>query len=261
MQWDEFLAKTKIAKKMKQTKGLNVGCITKLIFAGVFDGMLPNVTDNPIALYTQMYEDIKKTLGSKAMLPKKSKTQVIGISDIKNPLQLAFWRYQVNPLKFTPILKYLDRDLKDNGFNPRPHDKQKYFQYTKFADKENPVFVSTNPDVSLDMSPETTKRFTNRGTKGVPSSKYLMGLCGILSKVEYRKFGSEDKEMVSISLFTGERLVDNIIKWPSYHSHTIDESFRALAVPGNLVRLTTQVSIKDNKYKSYKIVFATEMNI
>lgn len=218
MKWNEFIEKIKTAKANKLHKSLKMSCIANLIFSGAMDEMIggsPKMGEM-FDTYMNMFEEIKKAIGSKAALPKKTKNMPLGLSDIQNDTQLGLWRYIVNP---TSKFNFLEGNLeffKSRGFKePCTAAKEagihKYFPLTCEGDV---LAVDRSTYMIKNWGAITDNPFPDRIVK----DKFLRGdryaaIAGVIYKKEMRKFG-DNRMMMKLSIYNGEELVDNIVVWP-----------------------------------------------
>ena len=116
MKWDDFLLHLKEAKKQKRKDiKLDVGTLTALLFSGAMDELF----DEPLSLeeYKERREEMAKALNSKAQLPKKKKTENIGLNEVSTDLKLNLWRIQANPLAGFSFVDYYSDYFKSLGYS------------------------------------------------------------------------------------------------------------------------------------------------
>lgn len=123
MTWIDFLDKIRALKKQGGKAGFNAGVVTRLIYAGAFNSMLvgnKDYLDLPAhERCLRMTREAVKAMKSNAKLPKASKTEPIGIVDIRNDAGLVLWRHIVNPLfQFNLSSLYKEHLRKTMGFMP-----------------------------------------------------------------------------------------------------------------------------------------------
>lgn len=123
MKWSEFLVKISQLKAKGGKLGFNIGVVTRLIFTGAFNSMLTPGDEYmkmpAFERYQRMTKEAATAMKSKAKLPGKSKTEAIGIDEIRNDAGLVLWRHIVNPLfQFNLASLYKDHLHKTMGFRP-----------------------------------------------------------------------------------------------------------------------------------------------
>lgn len=236
MNWNDFIEKLKQAKTEKKNKGLSVSTIVTLIYSGAFDGMVENLEKNPINRYKIMFNDVTSALGSKASLPKKKKTEILGIIDIKNVVDLAIWRHQVNPFGGFSILDFYRDNLRLMGYMDRNVGRSMVKPSTE---KTNPSFLIDQPSYVYDYGVDSAffKAFKER--------KSNLDIIGVISDVKLRKWQNNTKEMLCITLFTGMETLGNLVIWPKSGENEISEVHKSLKT-GDVGIITIIPNIRNN---------------
>lgn len=272
MTWDEFVQKLRDAKKQKKNKGLSIPAITNLIFSGAFDDMIHDrefliyhsttdedgdtflsrvekVTDR-YRIYTIMYEEAKKALGSKASLPPKKKDDLMALADVKSDAQLQIWRHQINP---TTSFSFVDEclpNLKLMGFERVQKGSiealKKNFTDNKFTHETTVVGDWSKLPESNDH-PIIRDFFS-----GIRS----LGAVGVITDVKKTTYVTDgkNKEMIKVELFNGYGYIKDVILWPSRNG-TLNHSLKSNLKKGSLGVLEVKLSInKKNGRRSFSIM-------
>lgn len=218
MKWNEFINKLIDAKKLKKNKGLSVSVIASLIYAGAFDDMIMEKNANVIEQYNGMFEEVKKALGSSASLPKKKKTDIIGLADVKKPADLALWRYQVNPFGVFDLMQQYKKQLLMLGYEER-YGKRSMAKPS--VEKNPPTLLMDNPSVIYTdyKNSKYFETFVNKTNK--------LDIIGIVAEVSLRKYQG-DKEFLTLSIFTGSEIVSNLVVWPKWGEKKISEVYKSI---------------------------------
>lgn len=212
------------AKKKAGMQGLSMPCVTNLLYAGTFDSMLEGAAET-VQTYVDMYEQIKKSLKSVAMLPKGHKKDLIGIQDIANNAQLSLWRHIANPLSRFSLLEFCENSLKEQGFEKTTHKFLKWKMPAKpgihpayyVTDQWAPIFDAENSGLYHAFA------------KG----KYGLLLLGIVTSVEMKPYHEGSKTRMVVKLFTGQDHTDEIVIWPE-NDGQVKEVHKALITPKSL---------------------------
>lgn len=213
LKWEEFIKKLSQAKKEKKNKGLSVSSITNLIYSGAFDSMVEGIKpikESPLLSYHQMYEEVKDALKSKASLPKATKTQIIGLSEVNTIAGLNFWRYESNPLHQFDMLKLAETSFKERGFE---ETNLKQFRYSRNpADKDQRMEWVTDKWSEIFNMPKTGPRgaFWMALTKGVQG----LVIVGVIAKSEIKTYSNGQKERLVVSVYNGRETVRDLVVWP-----------------------------------------------
>jgi hypothetical protein len=229
VKWNEFIAKLTEAKAKGQSSGLDVHCITNLIFNQAFDSMIdhPPEGKEQLPVYTQMYEDVKKALKSQAKLPSPTKSDLIGLDEVTNEAHLALWRHQTNPLATFSLLDYNREGLFLRGFRSYNHPVYKWSK-AGIKGKTIPYFAIDNWSAVFDKPDgELFRSFTGRYPK--------RGIClvGVVTDVKMRPYQNGTKERMVVSLFTGHEHVDDLIIWPE-RDGKVKEFYKGLIKPKSI---------------------------
>jgi hypothetical protein len=204
MQWSEFTASLKEAKKRKKNKGISVPTIATLLFGGAMDSMIPPETPKTVELYKKMFEEVKTALGSKANLAKKKKTELIGLSDVHGHVSLSLWRHQMSPLSTFNIIPSCQENLKLYGFVDSKHLA---YPLKRAASEKYP-----NPVL---LTPYWSKVFQNPiALKAFQDGEYDLAILGVITDVAIKPFADGAKERMIFKIFTGHEYTNDITVWP-----------------------------------------------
>ena len=205
MNWNEFINKISEFKKEGST-GLNAPALIRLVYSGAFDSMLsPDHFKIPAAdRYPILVKDILSALKSKATMPKKSKTDLLGITDITSPGHLMLWRYMVNPFVKYDVADYMISFLKTHGFQ-RPSIQEGDITWFKPESSTN-----TRVDIRYNWRYFFTKKNLFDMYKNVDR---LIAVAGIIVKAEKRMYQG-DKESLVVQIFNGHEYTDDLRMWP-----------------------------------------------
>jgi len=212
MQWDEFCATLKRAKKEKKIKSLSVPTIATLLFGGAFDSMLPADIPKTVENYKIWYDQARIALASKASLAKKKKTESVGLADVDGPIALSLWRHQINPLSMFDIVPTCREDLKMYGFIDTNH---KAYPMKRQASEtyRSPVL----------LTPYWTKVFQNSAALAAfEAGEYELGILGVITDVAIKTYADGAKERLVFRMFTGHEYTDEITVWPDRDGRITD---------------------------------------
>lgn len=230
MLWSDFLLKIKYCKDNKITSGVSASGVALVLFSGGFDSMLENPPKygQMLTTYLKMFEDYKKASGSKAELPKKNKTQLIGLQDVKSDRSLVLWRFIVNPVsKFDFVQVYkeqlrmiglveLDLMKKNMGFDRFFTMESKggtnHFPLPTYLTKSmSYIFNAPHPN-----SDTICKRFTQKERNANSRDAAFVGVVISKRKIPY---GAGQHRMV-INFYNGYETI-NVIVWPDYKTRLL----------------------------------------
>lgn len=238
--WDAFIDKIKINQKTKIYKGLNSGAITKLLFAGALDSMCTErrrAYKSDLEMYQVLHTELLSALKSKAALAKKSKSEIIGLNEVKTDIHLALWRYQVNPLASTPFIDILKGSLGLMGF---AKDEARN-RYQKFTDANSVIHIVTD---------EWQRVFSFVGQtfwQQIQKGYVVFHMPGIVTNKVVKRYSNNTKEMMVLSLYTGRENIDNIILWPEYGKNNINPYLKEMIKIGGVYLMEIKPSLKDGK--------------
>lgn len=204
MEWNSFLGKVKDAKKAGIATGISVPAIATLIYMGSFDNYIDPSNINNLDFYRKMFEDVKKALDSKANLPSKKKTDIIGLSDVDGPITLALWRSQNNPIATYSILSddsIIEWLKTHHGFEKYNH------QFIKMVINKNPTTCLVDKWSWIFSSDDVYKNFAYK------NSPLKLALFGIVIDPVVKPFKG-DRERLEFKLFTGQEVTGSLTIWP-----------------------------------------------
>lgn len=236
MQWSEFLVKLKEAKIKKKNKGLQVPCITTLIYSGAFDSMIPTEWPKNHETYHRMYTEVLIALKSKANLPAKTKTAPIGLSDVneQGETALELWRWSTNPLSSFDLVSRCLEPLKSYGFEYYLNGSDPTFKMYRPADQ-------TRKRPASFVSDHWAAIFADRRAFELFNKTAELAVVGIVTETEMRPFG-DGKEMLKFRLYTGREYTDEIVVWPTYGGNTVNpvdvQNIKPMRVGTAIIKLT-----------------------
>lgn len=225
MMWNEFVEKVKQAKKDGKKLGFNANMITKLIFSGTFNSMLdPNGEYMKMPAHQRcgaMTAEILAAMGSKAQLPKASKTEAMGIDQIRNDAGLALWRHITNPLfQFNLSILFREHLRVNMGF-----------QYTTTGNtKMIPMTLNLDGRPGCDLWARWEDIYTQYASYKLYQSGNRMAACiGVVTKID--KFVMKNgKTSLRVFFFDGFREYE-IKLWPDYGKTMYNQAKAAYLKP------------------------------
>jgi len=222
MQWSEFLEKVKLSKKAKIDANLSTTCITSLIFAGAFDSMIDEdvPANGDIKLYTQMYEDAKKALGSKAKMPTKSKIQLIGLDEVKNERQLGLWRFSANPMSKFDFSPYCKEWLARRGFCELSEMKKKAGYHRNFPLYHEETDTFPYAGYLINHWQGIFENDFELVTKAFLDKAYMACLVGVVVSAEKVTMKSGKKRM-KVDFYNGYGIIRGLNIWPTWGSDSM----------------------------------------
>jgi hypothetical protein len=249
--WDDFIDKLKEGKKAGKTKGVTMSCITNLLYAGAFDELLADRLSEKkdrFVIYNELFEEAKTALGSKALKPKKKKTENVGLSDVNSDLHLALWRQQINPLSTYDLIDAYLPQLKLRGYSKDPSPGR--IAYRKKHD--NGMIDFLMPDwnyVFKYINTPIWTMFTDRS--GMGRLQYL----GIVSEASTLNYQNGQKEMLKFKLYIGKEFTDEIVIWPDKETGRVKEYLKESIKPGLIAIFTVKPTYYRNKFGAAYINF------
>jgi len=250
MMWEDFLKKLTDAKKQKKNKGLSVPTITLLIYSGAFDEMVGEFECPRPQKYSEMYNEVKKALKSKASLPSKKKDDIFSMSQIEGETQLLVWKQQVNPTFRFSFADHCEWSLKNNGYNPC---KRGWLEATKkHENSAGSLLFETWVVGDWSRLPDDNN---NVIIKDMLSRRKHLGAIGVItgvSKASYYHDGMS-KEMMKINFFNGHGHIQDLIVWPGSDGK-VDQFMQINAKKGKTGIIDVCMSInKKNGKRSYSV--------
>lgn len=214
MKWNEFLDKIRALRAAGGKLGFNAGVITRLIYAGTFNSMLtPGDEYMEMPAHKRclrMTQEAVKAMESKAALPKASKTESVGIADIRNDAGLVLWRHIVNPLfQFNLSTLFKEHLRKTMGF-----------QYSTTGNTRMlPMFLDIKDKPGCDLWARFGDIFTQPASlKLYQSGAKQCAIMGIITKTD--KFTMKNgRTSLRIYFFDGYKEWE-IKLWPEYGKTT-----------------------------------------
>jgi len=273
MQWDEFITKLRKAKAEKKIVGNVASVFMNLLYSGALDSMLPSNVKPTLSLYDSLLDQILNALKSKASKPKKTKTEMVGLKDVKNDVILGLWRYQNNPLAqfnlkshcmstlgnvHSPIMGYVPTEPDEGrGFMKKEHEidskdwkvieKNVFFistDWQKFFERD--IFrnlwvydqdYTKNDNKGIDES-------YDRDTKITTKENCTLAIMGVvISKTVSRTMSG--KEKMEVVLFTGSECTGPITFWPARGHSDLHKSI----IDGIKVMNVYAIQVKLSEYK------------
>jgi len=251
MIWSEFIDKLRSDKKAGVAKGIDVSCITNLIFSGAFDSMIGGAPayGEAVSVYKQMYLEVKDALKSKAELPKPPKDQTLGISTIKSDIELGIWRNITNPLSRFDFLLLTETQnkLKLLGYSRNNHVNEDFrtkFPWSNSGESERTGGIPTGITIVWN------EIFTDKYAKLLDLCKgktpaYQLAVVGVIVGVTKRKYANNSKTMHEYQLFDGKTTLKSLIMWPDANGNVSKQDTAMMSV-GSFGVMTLSPSKKDS---------------
>lgn len=218
MNWDEFVIKLKEAKKLGLNTGLDVGCITNLIYAGAFDDMIggPPGKGESLDKYNSMFESVRSALKSKAAKPKKTKTQPIGIDDIKNDTQLGLWRFLVNPMSGFDFMPYCKDILRNRGFSELSKMQMDFGLGDAFLlHHQGNTESFPNPSYVVNKWGNAfTDRFGKHVQQMILNGERYICMVGVITASKKLPYSNGSKKRAVLEFYNGSEVVKDLTIWP-----------------------------------------------
>lgn len=266
--WVHFLLKLSDAKKAGVTKGISVPAITRLIYAGAFDSMIPDDHSGRIdgkvtyETYEKMHEEVKRALKSKASLPKASKTQSLGIDSIDSNITLLRWRAQASPTFRFNLSELYKNNLENLGFiEHKPTDAVSKSVVLYKRDRnlgknrvERTLLIRSWEGL-WSLSKKDIDRFLVKSVQaGGTEYEFYVAFLGFVTEKETRFYSENAKEMLRVKLYLGEDHTDYLIKWPEWGHDRVSESVKMRLDPRRPVLVRVKPTIWKDKYYGGSIV-------
>lgn len=226
MNWLDFLDKLRSGQKAGMKLGVNIGALTKLIFAGAFNGMikeLPEYSKMPAwQRCVRMADETTKALKSTGKLPKRTKNEPIGLNEINNDVGLVLWRHMANPL-FTHNLTTLYPEHMRMVFG---------FEANKRGNTQKVPMVKEPADGRAGT--DLLSAFIYAFESAAMSAAYKKGqrnaaVMGIIVKTEARKYQGH-KKFLSVTFFDGYHEYD-VTLWPPFGASEFNQATAAALKP------------------------------
>lgn len=243
--WDDFINKLKDGKKTGKSKGVSVPCITNLLYAGAFDGLLEDrfqVKKDRFTVYNELFEEVKSALKSKAGLPSKKKTDTIGLEEVNSDLHLALWRQQVNPLSSFDLIGAHMGQLQMRGYTK---DDQPGRLAWRKKDESTGIINFLMPDWQYIFKYLNTPVWTSFTHKdGMARLQFL----GIVSESSKLRYADGQKEMIKFKIYIGKEFTDEIVIWPDRETGKIRDYWRETVKPGLIAIFTVKPTYYNGRY-------------
>jgi len=223
MMWPDFIEKIKTFRKSTKSLGLNAPSLIRLLFSGAFDDMLPKeLFEIPAQKrYTQLTVDLLSALGSKSKIPKKSKTDVIGLNEVESLGHLMLWRYSTNPFSRYEITSFCKTFLSAQGF-AKP-------QYPS----DDVLWVKAKGRTLVEIRKSWSGLFTSHfALSSYENGSKMLALVGIVVKTS-RSYTHSGKPFLTITLFNGNEYVEGIKLWAK-DDGTLNQAMVSQLKPGEM---------------------------
>jgi len=213
MKWNEFIDKVASAKKLKIKLGFNAGGIIRLIYAGAFNGLITHDEEYvkmPAYLRcSRMTAEALKAMKSKAALPKSTKTEPIGVRDIKSDASLVLWRHIVNPLFTYNLVNLYSQHLQSHfGFTPNQVGNTKAIPLVKHMS-------SDTGKPSTDLYSSWAAAFDQEhAMEDYRNGRRNAAAVGVIVKAAARRYGQEGKRCMDVTFFDGFQEYQ-VTMWPN----------------------------------------------
>lgn len=206
MTWNEFINKIKEFRKQTGKSPLNAPPMIKLLYGGAFDEMLsPEARKIPAILrYEGLTKELLDAMGSKASIPKKTKTEIIGLDQVRGMGHLMLWRYSSNPFIQYDLTDYSITFLKSLGYE-RPKMQEGDITWTRPA---------TDARGRTDILYSWHNIFSRPPVlRCYESGQRNLAVMGIVVKAE-KKIYQGHKESLAVVLFNGHEYTCEMRMWP-----------------------------------------------
>lgn len=220
------MQKLEAVKEEKLIPSLRVGPMIVAIYSGAMDSILQELIDkhgSHIKAYQEAYDDLIKTTGSSAKLPKKKKNEFIGLDEVKTDAQLAAWRNQNSPIGVFRFIYSIRSELEMLGFKYEEYRKN----FRRFDQKNNVMEIATD---------EWEKLYSFIGSDywdQIQRRQYRFHVIGVVTSAQVQKFHTT-KEMFKVSFFTGKESVTDVVLWPEWGSEKVNPYLKMAIKQGEM---------------------------
>jgi hypothetical protein len=164
----------------------------------------------------ERFNEVKKAMGSKASLPKKTKVMPIGLTEIDNDMKLGLWRYIVNPTSTFDFIQYNLEYLKSRGFQ-EINKRLVYLGFNKYFALYNEE-DNTIAKGKAYLCNRWEYVFDNPFPKPIVTDQFLNGtrvacFVGVIYKMEKVPLKDGRKRLL-VSFYNGYELIEDLTIWP-----------------------------------------------
>jgi hypothetical protein len=222
--WSDFIEKIRSFRAAGAKTGLNAPAMIRMLYMGAFDDMLPPETLKIPATerYPALLKEMLGAMASKAKLPKKKVTEVIGMTQLDSTANLMLWRFENNPFVQYDITRYFVTFLKDKG-------------YVKAQGRSDDVLwerqITESSRTQVDIRYSWIHSFHSTVLPQYEKGK-LLGVLGVIVKAE-RKIFQGNRESIGLILFNGHEHTNEIRIWPG-EDGKVSEVLKAQLKPGKV---------------------------
>lgn len=239
--WKEFINKLEKASSYG-IKGFQVPAVCKLIYSGALDTLIDNPPFNKdiLGIYNSMFEQVRTTLRSKANIPKRGKTEYIGLSEVRDLSQLSLWRWQSSPIYRFSVADLYAEELRREGFEPFHDPKNPIVRYLH-RDPKNPAKNKLIVERWDDIFAMENSRLFDLAT----NQERDLYMIGFVTDVTRRSYGEKkDKAMLKISVMTGQTNAEGLVLWQERETGDFDPKMKIDLTVGNVCLIKIIPSVR-----------------